>query len=126
MNIEELKEIIEHHTGVPASLLTGETAEENIAQAKALIAYKRANEAQRPKSHAEQFKEWFNQMQGIEAQDEASAALAAIEEQARVEEGGYPIVLDRGVEASLPDRRAPREQFADWMTNQTAFNTFKS
>lgn len=48
MTIEELKQTIEQRTGVPASFLTGETAEENIAQAKALLAYKREAQQQRP------------------------------------------------------------------------------
>ena len=37
MTTEELKQEIAQRTGIPAALLTGETAEENIAQAKAIV-----------------------------------------------------------------------------------------
>ena len=58
----ELKHTIVECTGVPSSLLTGETAEENIAQAKALLAYKREyqnGKLQLPTRHKEH-KEWFD------------------------------------------------------------------
>lgn len=38
MSIDEFKQTIEQRVGVPANHLTGETAEENIAQAKVLLA----------------------------------------------------------------------------------------
>lgn len=127
MTTEELKQEIAQRTGVPVVLLTGENAEENIAQAKALLAYKREHEAQQPKSHAEQFKTWFNEQYGIEEQDEAGAALAEIEEQARLDAGGYPSVHDGGsVNVNLGDGRSTREQFADWLGQQTAFDPFKT
>ncbi len=61
MSIEEIKRTIEHKTGVPAYLLKGETLEENIAQAKAILAYKGASDPEEPKAPAEQFAEWFKQ-----------------------------------------------------------------
>lgn len=142
MNIEELKQTIEQRTGVPASLLKGETAEENIAQAKALLAYKRESEQQRPKTATEQFSDWFSGYMGerdrqtaaafglhYEAPetDPAGAALADIAEAVRVEGGGYPIVRDGGqVDTSkMPDPRPAAEQFADWLGQQTAFDPFK-
>ncbi len=45
--LQRIKESINRRTGVPASLLTGETAEEVVARAKAVLAYKREHEAQR-------------------------------------------------------------------------------
>lgn len=127
MTTEELKQEIAQRTGVPVVLLTGETAEENIAQAKAFLAYKREHEAQRPKSHAEQFKAWFNEQYGIEEQDEAGAALAQIEEQARLDAGGYPSLQDGGsVNVNLGDTRSAKEQFADWLADRTAFDPFKT
>ena len=125
MTTEELKQEIAQRTGVPVVLLTGETAEENIAQAKAFLAYKREHEAQRPKSHAEQFKAWFNEQYGIEEQDEAGAALAQIEEQARLDAGGYPMTKDSGEVTNMPDPRPAREQFAEWFGQKTAFDPFK-
>lgn len=87
--IDNVKREIEQKTGVPASLLTGSTLEENVAQAKALLAYKGESDAaldqikpypalsdpgellditcadNRPT--VEQFDEWFcNQLQGLE------------------------------------------------------------
>ena len=142
MTIEELKQTIEQRTGVPASLLTGETAEENIAQAKAMLAYKREYEQQRPKTAAEQFSDWLGgQLEEKNRQtaaafglhyeapetDPAGAALADIAEAVRVEGGGYPMVKDGGqVDTSnMPDPRPAREQFADWLGQQTAFAPFK-
>lgn len=126
MNIDELKTVIEQGTGIPASLLTGETAEENIAQAKALLAYRRESEASRPKSTREQFKEWLNASQGIEEPDTAGAALEEIQEALRVEAGGYPRVPDGGEPAGrLPDPRPAREQFAEWFAGKSAFDPRK-
>lgn len=56
MTIDELKQKIELSSGVPAHLLTGETAEELIAQAKAFIAYK---EQHKQNDSAAQFSAWF-------------------------------------------------------------------
>ena len=125
MSIEELKQIIEQRTGVPASLLTGETAEENIAQAKAILAYKRDLDTQTPRTAQDQFAEWLNASQGKEAQDTAGAALAEIEDAARMEAGGYPAVQDSGEAAGLPDPRPARDQFAEWFGQKSAFNPFK-
>ena len=130
MKIEDIKREIEQRAGVPASLLTGETVEENIAQAKALLAYKREYEQQRPKTTAEQFGAWVDAQLGKEPQepqDAAGAALAEIEEAARRDAGGYPIVPDGGqIDISrLPDARPAREQFADWFKKETAFDPFK-
>ena len=125
MSIEELKQIIEQRTGVPASLLTGETAEENIAQAKAILAYKRDLGTQTPRTTRDQFAEWLNASQGKEAQDTAGAALAEIEDAARMEAGGYPAVQDSGEAAGLPDPRPARDQFAEWFGQKSAFNPFK-
>lgn len=50
MDISNIKAEIEKQTGIPASLLNGETVEENIAQAKAILAYK-----QKSGTEAEQF-----------------------------------------------------------------------
>lgn len=126
MNLEELKQIIGQRTGIPASLLTGETIEENIAQAKALLAYKREAEAERPKSTKEQFAQWLNAQQGIEDQDTAGQALAQIEERARVEAGGYPIIQDGGsVNVQTGDPRSAKEQFSDWAGQALAYNPRK-
>lgn len=60
MDISIVKAEIEKQTGVPASLLTGATADENIAQAKALIAFKKEFEEEQPKAPEEKFAEWLS------------------------------------------------------------------
>ena len=128
MTIEELKQAIEQQTGVPAALLNGETAEENIAQAKAVLAYRKEQEAQRTRTTSEQFGEWFNAIQGIEEQDAAGAALEALAEAARPQTG-YPSVPDHGNilanGAKLPDPRPTREKFKEWATGQLFKNPFE-
>ena len=127
MILEELKANIEKQTGVPAYLLTGETAEENIAQAKALLAYKREAEAQKPKTTKEQFAEWMNARTGAGLPDRSAAALAQIEEQARREAGGYPILKDGGSAGlNLGEYGNTKEQFAEWAENITAFDARKT
>ena len=125
MNLEDVKNEIEQRTGVPASLLSGETPEENIAQAKALLAYKREHEPQQPKSPREQFSEWFDSQRGIDPQDTAAAELADLEEAVRTEAGGYPYMQDGGEASNMPDPRPASEQFAEWFNKKTAFDPFK-
>lgn len=127
MNIEDLKQNIEQRTGVPAALLTGETAEENIAQAKALLAYRRQSEAARQKTTAEQFADWFNAYEGTQQQDEAGKALEDIEAAVRAETSIYPQTQDNGEvdPAKLPDGRSAAEQFAEWFRGKTAIDPQK-
>ncbi len=70
--VREIRETVAKESGVPASLLTGETAEECKAQAEAINAYARPEGYPKVKdggevSHAntggatrDQFSEWFN------------------------------------------------------------------
>ena len=145
MTIEELKQRIEDRAGVPVSLLTGETAEEIIANAKAMLAFKRENETQRPKTTREQFTEWLNAQTEGRAQraagslghnyeapqkDPASAALEEVIEAYRLEAGGYPYTKDGGNPyingSQAPDPRPAREQFADWFGGVSAFDPAKT
>lgn len=129
MNIEELQQAITQRTGIPAQLLTGETTEEILATAKALLAYRREHEAQRPKSTRELFAEWLAATTGEDLQDAAGAALAEIEEAVRLDAGGYPIVHDGGNPyingRQLPDGRTPQQQLADWIAEKSAFDPSK-
>ena len=119
MIVEEIKLKIANDTGIPLTLLTGETVEENIAQAKALLAYKRDYEQNKPKNTREQFKEWTEARAGIEPQDTAGQALAEIEEAARIQAGIYPTLQDGGSILAqgkpAPDGRTTKEQFAEWL-----------
>lgn len=108
--IKGLRQEIEARTGVPAYLLTGETAEENVAQAKALLALKREREAQQPKPAREQFANWYKAQKGEDPQkDEAAEALDAMEK--AVKEGN-----------AAPDPRPTRELFAAWLSGQEGGN----
>ena len=127
MTLDEIKLEIEHRAGIPATILNGETAEEVIATAKALNAYRNQHKAGTPKSNAEKFAEWFNQ--GQPETDPAGEAISALEEELRIAGGGYPYTHDggelTGAKANIGDGRPPREQFGEWLNNQTAFNPFK-
>lgn len=124
MTLEELKREITDKIGIPAALLNGETIEENIAQAKALLAYRRET-AQQSKSKAEKFAEWFRATQGIEEPDAARDALNEIEERAK----GYITTPDGGNTfingKDNPDGRSAADQFAEWFAENTAYNPFK-
>ena len=124
MTAEELKQAIEQKTGISAALIAGDTAEEAIAQARAVLAYRREQEGQRPKSTKEQFAEWFRNQFGETIPDTASADLDELAEEERVASGGYPRVRDGGQISAdnIPDLRPVREQFAEWFRNETAFN----
>lgn len=125
MTLDEVKSAVEARTGVPADLLTGETIEENIARAKAILAYKRGCEQQRPKTTAEQFTRWMQETRGEESTDEATLALTALEEDL----AEYPIIRDSGTPyangVGIPDHRSTKEQFADFMAAQLAFDPKK-
>lgn len=122
MILDELKMTIENQTGIPVRFLTGETAEESIAQAKAFLAYKREQESQRPKSPKEQFSEWMGVPTEIDRIDERSKALDQIAEQERVFFGGYPNVRDGGEVQNITSKGNPQEEFNRWFSNATAFN----
>ena len=66
MNLEEMKKYIEEATGVPADkLLTGDTPEENMAKAKAILAYVKytgGTGATQKKTTREQFAEFAGNM----------------------------------------------------------------
>ena len=98
MTLEDYKQIIVTRTGIPSDLLTGETVEENIAQAKALLAYKRGCEQNKIQNTREQFKEWAELQMGIEPQNTAEQALAEIE---------------KG--SSDPEVRTTKDQFIEWL-----------
>ncbi len=131
MTIEEIRQQIEQRTGVPAYLLTGETAEDNILQARKLLQFKREHNSQDNsqdnRSTAEQFAEWFNGQYLPLQEDPERAALEDIAEAVRIENGGFPIVRDGGQITAdrIPDSRPTREQFAEWLEDKTAWDPFR-
>ena len=124
MESTDIKTMISDRLGIPTALLKGETPEEDLATAKALIAFRREHEAQRPKTTAEQFGEWIREQEGIEQPDEIGAAFTELEEAIRVNSNAYPHLTDGG-EAHLGDTRSAKEKFAEWIGQKTAFDPFK-
>lgn len=118
MTLEEYNQEIERRTGVPASLLTGTTLEENIAKAKALLAFKGKVEDERPKSTAEQFSDFLRNIEGREEQpSESSQAMQSLADFEKSFQN-YPIVKDGGNPyingAVEKDPRTPAEQFSEF------------
>lgn len=110
--LDELKAQIETRAGIPANLLKGESQEEILAEAKALLIFKKQHEEQRPKSTREQFTEWQRKLDGIETGDEAGEALADIENSLRPYAYG---IRDAGEVEHVPDGKTARQHFEDWV-----------
>ena len=121
-SIEDLKQEIEQRAGIPASLLNGETIEENIAQAKALLAYKKQVKADEPQNNAERFADWLKSSGYDNSRDAAGIALGEIEKAALVEAGVYPAVPDGGEVTEIATQRPTSLQFSDWLGSRLAFN----
>lgn len=124
MTLEDLKTEIEQRTGIPATILNGESAEELIAHAKALHAYRKQHQADAPKDTKTLFAEWIRQTEGEPETDPAGDALNGLEEELRISNGGYPYMQDGG-EARLGDTRSAKEKFAEWFGQKAAFDPFK-
>lgn len=126
--VEALKQELSERTGVPASMLRGKTAKENIDQARAFLDWKNDQEEKEaePKTTREQFADWMRAREGVaDEQPPEYAALAEIEERERVGAGGYPIVKDGSADNKyFGDPRTTREQFNDWLNKKTAYNPF--
>lgn len=128
MELEQISALISERTGVPAALLDGQTAEENIAKARAIIEYRsKANpSAERKLTTNEQFAAWLDAVMPYgEPQDTnkdpAAAELDRIAEELRIANGGYPQMEDGGeVDPSrFPDSRPASVQFAEWFREQS-------
>lgn len=109
------KKMISQSTGIPEDLLAGETAEEAIAQAKALLAFKRSFQQEDPKSQAaaaplstrDQFAAWMSgQLGGDPGEDPQPGGDPAPAPAA------YPQLQDGG-EAPAP-KGTPFEVFEAW------------
>ncbi len=122
MVIDEIRADISNSTGIPESLLTGETSEELISQAKAVLAYKRKAAKNAPKTIREEFKQWADELEGKEPEQGAEyAALDEIEKRAQ----GYPNINDAGELQLKENAGTPRDQFASFAADAMAFNPFK-
>lgn len=132
MNVEELKLEIENKTGIPALLLSGETSEEVISRAKALVAFRRDTQEEQPKSASAQFAKWMKATEGIEEPSEAMTALCILDqiaERERLASGGYPYLSDGGNPyvngATAPDPRSTEQLFENWFNNICAYDPTK-
>lgn len=118
MSIDELKKDIEQRTGVPAAIIQGETNEEVIAHAKALLAFKMQEDAKAGRTESRPTKElfalWIN---GEEEKLDPVAAMANIEK-----ENNYPKLKDSGEPPAGAQNASTREQFANWFNNPTPDN----
>lgn len=126
MTNEDIKQEIAQRTGIPATLLTGETPEENIVRAKALLAFKRSNTPEQPKSNREQFAAWFREASGQDPQEDGNMqALKAYEEELRIANGGYPQLKNAGEGPGMQNGQTSKEAFQQWLWDRSAFNPKK-
>lgn len=129
MTLEEAKIEIAQRTGVPVDLLQGETAEEYLAHALALKAYKKTTEVNTPvsKSNSEQFADWFKAKYSDEEEDNTEAELIELKNIAAEADGRLGYFKDASADsAPLPDGRTTSEQFADWFRDRTAYDPRKN
>lgn len=132
MTVEEMKQAISDRTGIPVILLTGETAEENIIKAKALLAYKKEKEAEISATTAQttknQFSDWiktnFEDFGREEKEQPEVNVLADLEESLQVvpniRDGGNSVMCEQ-----QGDGRSTSDLFADWMQSQFEYNPIK-
>lgn len=122
LTLEKVKDRISEKTGVPVDLLNGETVEENIVRAKTLLALKQKNEAERPKTVAEEFSAWMKSEFGLGEPDEKKDVLSTLESDIMTEFFGigYPSIRDAGELDSntLSDGGSAKEQFSNWFRGQ--------
>lgn len=132
MALIDIRTEISRRTGVPASLLTGTTVEENIDQAKAILDFKRdfvsrrgMMEPSQPKSPREQFAEWASKTLMVTDPDSGTLVPGMISEPDSPPPV-CPTIVDSGeiIAGEMPDGRSTNEQFADWFLGISAFNPF--
>lgn len=129
IEIMELKKIAAEKTGVPADMISGETTEEIAASAVALSHYKKecqaaeaerkaAEKAEEEKRAAyeatptrDKFAAWFT---GEPLPDPTPTPAA------------YPNVPDGGTPQNIEYRRDPRDAFAEWFADISAFDPRKT
>lgn len=115
MTLEELRNEVSGKTGVPAALLTGDTPQEIMTRAQALIDFKAAqggrsatladSTPQYSGSTREQFAQWFD---ATNCGRKAPAAPPAEEPPA-----SYPVLEDAGEVVFPEPPKSTREQFAE-------------
>jgi len=112
---KSLRDEIAELADIPANLLTGETEEEIIAQAKALNAYRTERQEQTrqkaPQTNAEKFAEW------IQSQSTAVSGYYDVNGLVSNTPPAPDKVTDGGELARLPKRESNALKFAQWASN---------
>ena len=117
LTLEEVRSEIAK-SGIPESLLTGETIEEVIAQAKALLAWSSETGGlldadRRPaKTTREMFSEWAASRLGRADPQQPAPDLDALQQEALQL---YPETGDGGEAPAPYEPRDKYEEFADWV-----------
>ena len=126
IEIMELKKIAAEKTGVPADMISGETTEEIAASAYAIAhfrnEYRAKAKAEEEKRAAyenmptrDKFAAWFNGDIPAEPLPDPIPTPPA-----------YPIVPDGGTPQNIEYRQNPRDAFAEWFGDVSAFNPRKT
>lgn len=127
MEIEFVKAAISRKTGIPVNLLDGQTAEEIDARAKTLLSIKDQNYSETPKSPREQFAEYFSDQLGDGYTIQAGNPVQDAKTVPKRPISSYPVLPDGGSPYMGPDPEyngTPREQFAQYFAEKSAFNPF--
>lgn len=129
MTIEEIRQTISARTGVPAELLTGETTEEIVSRAKALIALKTNFQKETPKTQQEQLADFlranFPDSFPAETAEDPLDDLAKTEEEIRVANGGYSrSIKDASTDATATGIKSPQEAFTDFINSKLSYDPF--
>ncbi len=123
MEIGEVKKYISDKTGIPVNLLNGDTVEENISRAAALLMFRDEN-IEKPikiKSNEEQFMDWVNESLGIKVdEDETTRIIHELKEELLV---GNAVVNNVSVNNDTADSpvdsssKSTSELFSDWFNS---------
>lgn len=120
--IDQVKEYICQKTGIPKELLIGDTVEENVSRAIALLSYRSEKEAfvkkEEKKSTSEQFAEWMEAKEGIERPDPYTEMINELKNDL-LPQPVAPIVKDTSVDSEIPEYKgSTKEQFASWFRSR--------
>lgn len=115
VNVEEYKKDLSRVSGIPVNMLTRDTPEEILAQAKAITLFAMEKQKEDNKTPRERFAEWMGEK--FEAREKNTASLFGVSlqpEQEPITPAGYPQIKDGGEVANMPDGRSVKEQFKEW------------
>ena len=128
MNSQEIREYISQQAGVPVELLTGQTPEEIMQQARQLLDLRQTRalldqKQGESKATSEQFAEWAKQEmeheEGMTVRDLFITCMNGPEEQKQQPDPpAYPELHDAGEAQNMPPVKQPiREIFSDYFAD---------